>query len=330
VTRTAVIILWRIVLTLPLLYAVYAHVNGLTWLAVTEGQAPSFYVAATAAELVPLCLYALAVVLVLSGKGHRALWALLLVFGAVMGALGLLSMAQHGLFGELTLVALYLAALAAVRLTRPDAAAAMSAKGTVGSRGRWRLVLGSTAVIVSGLILWSLVLQPGFSTDLLRPGERITLANGLALTVPPAALFVETYRDSATARVPWLFPLEDFSEQLVLVPADTHAWVTISSFSGDPRESPTVLNATLQEGLPAPLAQTPDGQAQIYWHEGLQQLVVLTALPDRAAGALIVTGSLLNHKHGEATDAALVNRALAQLWRELAIEGLALPQVPAE
>ena len=79
-----------------------------------------------------------------------------------------------------------------------------------------------------------------------------------------------------------------------------------------------------------PLAYTsPDGHVKAYWRTGdyryVMKVLVVTRLPGKQTGVIMIIG--LHGADGPVPTARDVDQTLARVWRELLIEGVAVPVV---
>jgi hypothetical protein len=105
----------RWLLTVPLALGVAGHLWVLAWSMAEPAQAALYYLGNAAIDLVPAGLYAVAAVLLVTGRGSRAAWVLLLLCGLVLTAVALYYVLIGG-WGELFILPPYLVALAVVEL----------------------------------------------------------------------------------------------------------------------------------------------------------------------------------------------------------------------
>ena len=110
--------LTQVLLVLPFALGILGALFAVAVALGTSGQGALFYLASALISLTPALLYALATLLVLSGRRSAPAWALLVVCGVVLSAVSAYYFWQYREWGVLMVVPPYLALIALIELLR--------------------------------------------------------------------------------------------------------------------------------------------------------------------------------------------------------------------
>ena len=218
----------------------------------------------------------------------------------------------------------------------------MTVSSDIGTVGRTKPVRGDRylrPLIVLGIVIllcaaafggWRWVSHPQVSEQQLSAGEQATMPSGITLTAPSASGWQVT-QDGVAWPAAWLYrDRSTWSQQLDALPVEGagRAHVLFRSYPGEPWQSLAHMTYAFEAGVP-PLAYTsPDGRVKAYWRPGdyrAMKLLVVTRLPGKQTGVVMLIG--LHGTDGPVPTARDMDQALARVWRELSIEGVAAPVV---
>ena len=195
-----------------------------------------------------------------------------------------------------------------------------------------RLVLAvvciSVALCGGAFGIWWWVDHPQTTERRLAPGDRVIMRNGLSLTVPQGdawSAIVYTVRWHAS----WVHSDKSaWTEMVNALPARSTAKpvVAVSSYQGEPWRSLGGMMFAFEDGVPPEAFASPNGRLKLYWRAGMKKALIVTRIPGRQTGVIMLLGMTGSNDSGPTVDD--LNRTLDDCWRELSIEGVAAPTAP--
>lgn len=155
--------------------------------------------------------------------------------------------------------------------------------------------------------------SPTLTVTALGPGDRVTLASGLTMRVPPG-VHGDVARHLPGGPSESLGLLDEHGEQVLLVESLT---------TQDLEDSGRAL--TYWDDFTV-VARSPDGRVQVLWKKGnssrVSVVAIITMLPDKPRGEL--RPSLKKGAEAALTEDAAYDQAV-RLWALLSVEGAELP-----
>jgi hypothetical protein len=209
----------------------------------------------------------------------------------------------------------------------PVTAEALPARRRVPSRLLRALAIAGVCLALCGAVfaLWSWVAHPQITWTAVTPGTHITMASGISVTMSRDDVWASAADSIVTWHAGWLYRDDSaWTEQVSLAGAHRPV-VVLLSCPGQPWAALARMHFAFEGGIPPLAYSSPDGHTRAYWQTGGRKLLVVSEVPGRSTGVIMLLG--LPVTDGSPPTAGDANEILATVWRGLSIEGVTQPVV---